>query len=121
MIDKIYIQKLRDLDIMKVADALGMGIRNKRALCIHHDDHHPSLAFNPRKNSCHCYSCGFSADTIGLVMERFQMIFWMPANGWLISLMFILVIQNSISLITSSLLHRKDDWIVFALFAHSEW
>lgn len=37
MIDKIYIQKLRELDIMKVADALGMGIRNKRALCIHHD------------------------------------------------------------------------------------
>ena len=31
MIDKIYIQKLRELDIMKVADALGMGIRNKRA------------------------------------------------------------------------------------------
>ncbi len=82
MIDKIYIQKLRDLDIMKVADALGMGIRNKRTLCIHHDDHHPSLAFNPRKNSCHCYSCGFSADTIGLVMERFQMNF-LDACKWL--------------------------------------
>ncbi len=82
MIDKMYIQKLRELDIMKVADALGMGIRNKRALCIHHDDHHPSLAFNPRKNSCHCYSCGFSADTIGLVMERFQMNF-LDACKWL--------------------------------------
>ena len=82
MIDKMYIQKLRELDIMKVADALGMGIRNKRALCIHHDDHHPSLAFNPQKNTCHCYSCGFSADTIGLVRERFEMSF-LEACKWL--------------------------------------
>ena len=46
MIDKYNIQKLRELDILQVADLLGMGLRNKRALCIHHDDHHPSLAFN---------------------------------------------------------------------------
>ena len=70
MINKFDIQKLRELDILQVADLLGMGLRNKRALCIHHDDHHPSLAFNVKKNTCHCYSCGFSADTIGLVRER---------------------------------------------------
>ena len=75
MIDKLYVQKLRGLDIMSVADALGMGLRHRRALCIHHDDHHPSLAFNVKKNTCHCYSCGFSADTIGLVRERMQMDF----------------------------------------------
>lgn len=73
MIDKFNIQKLRELDILQVADLLGMGLRNKRALCIHHDDHHPSLAFNVRKNTCHCYSCGFSADTIGLVRERLNL------------------------------------------------
>ena len=73
MIDKYNIQKLRELDILQVADLLGMGLRNKRALCIHHDDHHPSLAFNVRKNTCHCYSCGFSADTIGLVRERLNL------------------------------------------------
>ena len=39
MIDKFNIQKLRELDILQVADLLGMGLRNKRALCIHHDDH----------------------------------------------------------------------------------
>ena len=69
MIQKYDIQKLRELDILQVADLLGMGLRNKRALCIHHDDHHPSLAFNVKKNTCHCYSCGFSADTIGLVRD----------------------------------------------------
>lgn len=73
MIQKYDIQKLRELDILQVADLLGMGLRNKRALCIHHDDHHPSLAFNVRKNTCHCYSCGFSADTIALVRERLNL------------------------------------------------
>lgn len=73
MINKFDIQKLRELDILQVADLLGMGLRNKRALCIHHDDHHPSLAFNVKKNTCHCYSCGFSADTIGLVRERLNL------------------------------------------------
>lgn len=82
MIDKYNIQKLRELDILQVADLLGMGLRNKRALCIHHDDHHPSLAFNVRKNTCHCYSCGFSADTISLVRERLNLGF-SEACRWL--------------------------------------
>lgn len=82
MIDKYDIQKLRELDILQVADLLGMGLRNKRALCIHHDDHHPSLAFNVRKNTCHCYSCGFSADTIALVRERLNLGF-SEACRWL--------------------------------------
>ena len=82
MIQKYDIQKLRELDILQVADLLGMGLRNKRALCIHHDDHHPSLAFNVRKNTCHCYSCGFSSDTIGLVRERLNLGF-SEACRWL--------------------------------------
>lgn len=82
MNNKFDIQKLRELDILQVADLLGMGLRNKRALCIHHDDHHPSLAFNVRKNTCHCYSCGFSADTIALVRERLNLGF-SEACRWL--------------------------------------
>lgn len=82
MINKFDIQKLRELDILQVADLLGMGLRNKRALCIHHDNHHPSLAFNVKKNTCHCYSCGFSADTIGLVRERLNLGF-SEACHWL--------------------------------------
>ena len=82
MIDKYDILKLRERDILQVADLLDMGLRNKRALCIHHDDHHPSLAFNVKKNTCHCYSCGFSADTIGLVRERLNLGF-SEACRWL--------------------------------------
>lgn len=82
MIESHYIQKLRDLDILRVADMLGMGIRQRRALCPHHDDHHPSLALNVRKQTCHCYSCGFSADNIGLVRERMNLGF-AEACRWL--------------------------------------
>ena len=82
MINKFDIQKLRELDILQVADLLGMGLRNKRAPRIHHDDHHPSLAFNVKKNTCHCYSCGFSADTIALVRERLNLGF-SEACRWL--------------------------------------
>lgn len=82
MINNSYVQKLRELDIMQVADALGMGLRGRRALCVHHDDHHPSLAFNVKTNTCHCFSCGFSADAIGLVMERLQLSF-VEACKWL--------------------------------------
>ena len=82
MINKFDIQKLRELDILQVADLLGMGLRNKRALCIPHNAHHPSLAFNVKKNPCHCYSCGFSADTIALVRERLNLGF-SEACHWL--------------------------------------
>lgn len=119
MINKFDIQKLRELDILQVADLLGMGLRNKRALCIHHDDHHPSLAFNVKKNTCHCYSCGFSADTIGLVRERLNLGF-SEACHWLADhLMCILAmtgmgilpdIQKKV-LIRSCLRHQTEEWL----------
>ena len=101
MINKFDIQKLRELDILQVADLLGMGLRNKRALCIHHDDHHPSLAFNVKKNTCHCYSCGFSADTIGLVRERLNLCF-SEACRWLADHFDVYIADEHIDT------HRKD-------------
>lgn len=101
MIDKYNIQKLRELDILQVADLLGMGLRNKRALCIHHDDHHPSLAFNVKKNTCHCYSCGFSADTIGLVRERLNLGF-SEACRWLADYFDVYIVDEHRDT------HRKD-------------
>lgn len=125
MIDKYNIQKLRELDILQVADLLGMGLRNKRALCIHHDDHHPSLAFNVKKNTCHCYSCGFSADTIGLVRERLNLGFseacrWladhlmcilaMTGMGILLSMGILPDMQINV-LIRKYLRHQTEEWL----------
>ena len=68
--EKYEIQKLRDLPIEGVAKQLGMVVKRHKALCPFHDDHHASLSFNTRKNSCRCYVCmGNSVDTIDLVMK----------------------------------------------------
>ena len=68
--EKYEIQKLRDLPIEGVAQQLGMVVKRHKALCPFHDDHHASLSFNTRRNSCRCYVCmGDSVGTIDLVMK----------------------------------------------------
>ncbi|MQO10780.1 hypothetical protein F7D57_13885 [Prevotella copri] len=68
--EKYEIQKLRDLPIEKVAKEMGMKVEHHKALCPFHDDHHASLSFNTRRNSCRCYVCmGDSVGTIDLVMK----------------------------------------------------
>lgn len=68
--EKYEIQKLRDLPIEGVAEQMGMVVKRHKALCPFHADHHASLSFNTRKNSCRCYVCmGNSVGTIDLVMR----------------------------------------------------
>lgn len=68
--EKYEIQKLRDLPIEGVAQQMGMVVKQHKALCPFHDDHHASLSFNTRRNSCRCYVCmGDSVGTIDLVMK----------------------------------------------------
>jgi len=35
-------------------------------LCPNHEDRNPSFSYNPSKDLCHCFSCGFSGDIITL-------------------------------------------------------
>ena len=68
--EKYEIQKLRDLPIEGVAKQLGMVVKQHKALCPFHADHHASLSFNTRKNNCRCFVCmGDSVGTIDLVMR----------------------------------------------------
>ena len=68
--EKYEIQKLRDLPIEGVAEQLGMVVKRHKALCPFHADHHASLSFNTKRNSCRCYVCmGNSVGTIDLVMK----------------------------------------------------
>jgi len=47
-----------------------MKVEHHKALCPFHDDHHASLSFNTRRNSCRCYVCmGDSVGTIDLAMK----------------------------------------------------
>ena len=80
---KYEIQKLRDLPIERVAEQMGIKVERHKALCPFHDDHHASLSFNMRKNSCRCYVCmGNSVGTIDLVMKYLEKDF-LSACRWL--------------------------------------
>ena len=80
--DRIELQKLRDLPIEGVAERLGLRVRMHKALCPFHDDHHASLSFSVRRNSYRCFVCGASGGTIDLVMKYLNKDF-IDATKWL--------------------------------------
>ena len=68
-IDSNTLSKLRAISILEVADELGMGLRYHNALCISHNDTHPSLHFWTSTNTCHCFACGWGGDCDGALFE----------------------------------------------------
>ena len=69
MLSKIDIEKLQDLPIEQVAEALGLQVSHHRALCPFHNDSNPSLTFNRGKNRYRCFVCDAHGGTIDLVMK----------------------------------------------------
>ena len=67
--DKLELQKLRDLPIEGVAERLGLQVRMHKCLCPFHDDHHASMSFKVNKNTYRCFVCGESGGPIDLVMK----------------------------------------------------
>lgn len=61
---------LEALPVEEVARRLGVAVRRHMAICFMHDDHHPSLAFNPAKNTFYCFACQKGGDPIRLVQEH---------------------------------------------------
>ena len=80
--DRIELQKLRDLPIEGVAERLGLRVRMHKALCPFHDDRHPSLSFRVSKNTYRCFVCGASGGTIDLVIRHLHVDF-KEACRWL--------------------------------------
>ena len=80
--DKQQLQQLRDLPIEGVAERLGLDVRQHKALCPFHNDHHPSLSFNVRKNTYRCFVCDAHGGTIDLVMHLLHKDF-REACAWL--------------------------------------
>ena len=80
--DRLELQKLRDLPIEGVAERLGLRVVHHKALCPFHDDRHPSLSFRTSKNTFRCFVCGASGGTIDLVMRHLHMDF-KAACRWL--------------------------------------
>ena len=67
--DRLELQKLRDLPIEGVAERLGLRVVRHKCLCPFHDDHHASMSFRVSKNTFRCFVCGASGGTIDLVMR----------------------------------------------------
>ncbi|MBR1447720.1 MAG: hypothetical protein IJ588_03105 [Prevotella sp.] len=65
--DRLELQRLRDLPIEGVAERLGLRVVRHKTLCPFHDDHHASLSF--KNNRWRCWSCGEGGDAISLVMK----------------------------------------------------
>ena len=82
MITRTDIQKLQDLPIEQVAEALGFSLVRHTALCPFHDDRHPSLTFSRSRNRYRCYVCDARGGVIDLVMHQLQLGFH-DACHWL--------------------------------------
>ena len=80
--DRLEIEKLRDLPIEGVAERLGLHAVRHKALCPFHDDHHASLSFRVSKNTFRCFVCGASGGPIDLVMRHLHLGF-REACRWL--------------------------------------
>ena len=80
--DRIELQKLRELPIEGVAERLGLTVKTHKCLCPFHDDHHASMSFKVSKNTFRCFVCGASGGPIDLVMRYLRKDF-REATRWL--------------------------------------
>lgn len=58
MISRSDIQKVSDLPIEQVADALGLTVKKHWSLCPFHSDSRPSLYYRVNQNKYRCFVCG---------------------------------------------------------------
>ena len=80
--EKIELQKLRDLPIEGVAERLGLHVSRHKSLCPFHDDHHASLSFSVSRNTFRCFACGAHGGTIDLAEKMLGSPF-LEACKWL--------------------------------------
>ena len=91
--DRLELQKLRDLPIEGVAERLGLRVVRHKTLCPFHNDHHASLSFKVSRNTFRCFVCGASGGTIDLVMRYLNKDF-LDACRWLADEHNVILIEN---------------------------
>ena len=72
MVSKCQSQSVKDIRAMpieEVAAKLGIEVGRHKALCPFHQDRHPSLHFDIKRNRYKCFSCGASGNVIALVLR----------------------------------------------------
>ena len=85
MVSKCQSQSVKDIRAMpieEVAMKMGIEVGRHKALCPFHQDRHPSLHFDIKRNRYKCFSCGASGNVIDLVM-RYMNIGFKEAVEWM--------------------------------------
>ena len=78
----IDLNEIRAMPIEEVAAKLGIEVGRHKVLCPFHQDRHPSLHFDIKRNRYKCFSCGASGNVIDLVM-RYMNISFKDAVEWM--------------------------------------
>ena len=86
--DDLNLKRIREVPIFDVCSKLGislygMGKITKRATCWYHDDKHPSMHVNKKKNIYKCFVCGKGGDVIRLVQD-YENLSFVEACDWLV-------------------------------------
>lgn len=82
MIDKWKIAELNSTPIEMIAERLGLHVERHKSRCPWHDDRHPSLSFDVRRNRYRCYVCDAHGGVIDFVMNLRHCTF-LEACNWL--------------------------------------
>ena len=82
MLSKFDINKLNELPIESVANALGLTVSHHKSLCPFHSDSHPSMTYHRGKNRYRCFVCDAHGGVIDLVMNYLHKDF-LSACKWL--------------------------------------
>ena len=104
--DELNLQKIREVPIFDVCSKLGinlygMGKLAKRATCWYHDDKHPSMHVNKKKNIFKCFVCGKGGDVIRLVQDYENKTF-VEACDWLVNEFHVVLINDKPSVSSCS-------------------
>jgi len=75
MISKFDIQKVQNIPIEQVADALNLKVKRHWSLCPFHSDSKPSLYYRVNKNKYRCYVCDHYGGPIDLTQEVMRLNF----------------------------------------------
>ena len=82
VMQNIDLNEIRAMPIEEVAAKLGIEVGRHKALCPFHQDRHPSLHFDIKRNRYKCFSCGASGNVIDLVM-RYMNVGFKEAVEWM--------------------------------------